>query len=209
MRIATPRKRDGDERRRELCDAGIRVLAEQGSRGLTHQQVDRAANVPDGTTSYYYRTRAALLRGVGERVAAIDCENLRSVTDAATKTDSPFGRLAELIVMQSRGDGLLLNIARQELLLAGARDPALAETFELFVSRIVAMTHDAITAVNLGPVDDDVRNAQGDAVITFIAGLFTRYASGDRSKSDAKHIERLLEAVVTGIATQTLEHAKD
>ncbi|GBE66709.1 TetR family transcriptional regulator [Mycobacterium sp. MFM001] len=209
VRIATPRKRDGDERRRELCDAGIRVLAEQGSRGLTHQQVDRAANVPDGTTSYYYRTRAALLRGVGERVAAIDRENLRSFTDAATKTDSPFGRLAELIVMQSRGDGLLLNIARQELLLAGARDPALAETFELFVSRVVAMTHDAIAALNFGPVDEDVRNAQGDAVITLIAGLFTRYASGDRSMSDAKHIERLLEAVVTGIATQALEHARD
>lgn len=209
VRIATPRKRDGDERRRELCDAGIRVLAEQGSRGLTHQQVDRAANVPDGTTSYYYRTRAALVRGVGERVAAIDRENLRSVTDAATKTDSPFGRLAELIVMQSRGDGLLLNIARQELLLAGARDPVLAETVELFVSRIVAMTHDAIAAVNFGPVDEDVRDAQGDAVITFIAGLFTRYASGDRSKSDAKHIERLLEAVATGIATQAREHTRD
>ncbi|OMC29505.1 TetR family transcriptional regulator [Mycobacterium sp. GA-1841] len=207
--MATPRKRDGDERRRELCDAGIRVLAEQGSRGLTHQQVDRAANVPDGTTSYYYRTRAALVRGVGERVAAIDRENLRSVTDTATKTDSPFGRLAELIVMQSRGDGLLLNIARQELLLAAARDPVLAETFDLFVSRIVAMTHDAIAGVNFGPVDEDVRNAQGDAVITFIAGLFTRYASGDRSKSDAKHIERLLEAVATGIATQAREHARD
>lgn len=207
--IATPRKRDGDERRRELCDAGIRVLAEQGSRGLTHQQVDRAANVPDGTTSYYYRTRAALLRGVGERVAAIDRENLRSVTDARRKTDSPFGRLAELIVMQSRGDGLLLNIARQELLLVGARDPALAETFEMFVSKIVSMTHEAVTAINPGPVDDVVRNAQGDAVITFIAGLFTRYASGDRSMSDAKQIEALLEAVVTGIAAQALEHARD
>jgi AcrR family transcriptional regulator len=207
--IATPRKRDGDERRRKLCDAGIRVLAEQGSRGLTHQQVDRTANVPDGTTSYYYRTRAALLRGVGERVAAIDHENLRSVTNAATKTDSPFGRLAELIVMQSRGDGLLLNIARQELLLAGARDPALAETIELFVSRIVSMTHEAVTAINPVPVDEDVRNAQGDAVITFIAGLFTRYASGDRSMSDAKHIERLLEAVVKAIADQAFEHAAD
>ena len=65
----TPRKRDGDERRRELCDAAIRVLAEHGSRGLTHGQVDRYARVPDGTTSYYYRTRAALLRGVGKRVA--------------------------------------------------------------------------------------------------------------------------------------------
>jgi len=109
--IATPRKRDGDERRRELCDAAIRVLAEQGSRGLTHQQVDRAAGVPDGTTSYYYRTRAALLQGVGTRVADVDTENLRSVTDEATRSDSPFGRLAQLVVMQSDGEGLFLNRA--------------------------------------------------------------------------------------------------
>ena len=59
---STPRKRDGDQRRRELCDAAINVLAEHGSRGLTHGQVDRYAAVPDGTTSYYYRTREALLR---------------------------------------------------------------------------------------------------------------------------------------------------
>ena len=84
MATSTPRrarKRDGDERRRELCDAAIQVLAEHGSRGLTHGQVDRYAGVPDGTTSYYYRTRAALLRGVGKRVGEIDVANLRSVID--------------------------------------------------------------------------------------------------------------------------------
>ena len=86
---STPRKRDGDERRRELCDAAIKVLAEHGSRGLTHGQVDRYAGVPDGTTSYYYRTRAALLRGVGKRVADIDVANLRSVSDEPL---DPLGR---------------------------------------------------------------------------------------------------------------------
>ena len=53
------------------------VLAEHGSRGLTHGQVDRYAGVPEGTTSYYYRTRAALLRGVGKRVGEIDVANLQ------------------------------------------------------------------------------------------------------------------------------------
>lgn len=59
MATTGTRKRNGDERRRDLCDAAIRVLAEDGSRGLTHGQVDRVAGVPEGTTSYYYRTRVA------------------------------------------------------------------------------------------------------------------------------------------------------
>src|ERR1700761_1275211 len=95
------RKRNGEERRRELCDAAIQVLAEHGSRGLTHGQVDRCAGVPDGTTAYYYRTRAALLRGVGKRVAEIDVANLQSVIDEPPDPLAPFARLAELTMRQA------------------------------------------------------------------------------------------------------------
>ena len=203
--IATPRKRDGEERRRELCDAAIRVLAQQGSRGLTHQQVDRTAGVPDGTTSYYYRTRAALLQGVGTRVADVDTENLRSVTDEATRSDSPFGRLAQLVVMQSDGEGLFLNRARHELLLAATRDPALAETSAKFVARVNALTHDAIAAVQPGSADPKLRQLQSDAVMTFISGAFTRFAAGDRTLADPERVERLLRAIVTAVA---MEHAE-
>lgn len=62
-----------DERRRELADAGIRVLAREGARGLTHRAVDAAASAPTGTTSNYFRSRAALLSAlvarIGERLA--------------------------------------------------------------------------------------------------------------------------------------------
>ena len=62
-----------DIRRRALADAGLRVLAEEGSRGLTHRAVDDAAEVPVGTTSNYFRSREALIAGlvdrIGERLA--------------------------------------------------------------------------------------------------------------------------------------------
>ncbi len=193
------RKRDGEKRRRELCDAAIQVLAEEGSRGLTHQQVDRAAEVPDGTTSYYYRTRAALLRGVGRRVAEIDTANLRSVTDATTTSASPFGRLAQLTVMQADGFGLLLNRARLELLLAAARDPALAETLAEWLTRVVELTHEAISAIQPLSSDPHLREAQSDAVMTTISGAFTRFAAGDRSLADPLRLERLMHAVVLAV----------
>lgn len=200
---ASSRKRNGDKRRRELCDAAIRVLAEHGSRGLTHGHVDRYADVPEGTTSYYYRTRAALLHGVGKRVAEIDVANLQSVIDKPLDPLSPFAHLARLTMMQADGPGLMLNRARHELLLGAARDPALAETSQVFVARINAMTRDAVAHLRPDTRDPELLGAQTTAVTTFIAGVFTRLAAGDRSVGDAEQLARLLEAVATAVALAT------
>ncbi|MEZ0351164.1 TetR/AcrR family transcriptional regulator [Mycobacterium sp. pR1184] len=196
------RKRNGDERRRELCDAAIQVLAERGSRGLTHGQVDRCARVPEGTTSYYYRTRAALLRGVGKRVAEIDVANLQSVIDEPRDPLAPFAHLAALTMTQADGPGLMLNRARHELLMGALRDADLAETSQAFVARMNAMTRDAIAHLQPGTDDPDLLDAQTMAVTTFIAGVFTRLAGGDRTISNAEHLARLLEAVATAVSLQ-------
>jgi DNA-binding transcriptional regulator YbjK len=61
-----------DDRRQELADAGLRVLARQGARGLTHRAVDDEAGVPRGTASNYFRSRdvllGALFTRIGERL---------------------------------------------------------------------------------------------------------------------------------------------
>jgi AcrR family transcriptional regulator len=56
------------ERRALLTDAGLRVLAAAGARGLTHRAVDAEAGVPTGTTSNYFASRDALLAALGERI---------------------------------------------------------------------------------------------------------------------------------------------
>ncbi|MUL83042.1 MULTISPECIES: TetR/AcrR family transcriptional regulator [unclassified Mycolicibacterium] len=204
MSASSPRRRDGQERRRELSDAAIAVLAEHGSRGLTHQNVDRYAGVPDGTTSYYYRTRAALLQAVGKRVAEIDTANLLSLTDAATESPTPFGRLAQLVMVQADGDGLLLNKARHELLLNAARDPELVATSQPFFQRVTEMVRDAIAHVQPDITDPGLLDAQSSAVMTFIAGIFLRFLSGDRSYADVEQLERQLRAIATAVA---IDHA--
>ena len=61
-----------DDRRAALADAGIRVLADEGARGLTHRAVDAAAGTPRGTASNYFPTRddliAALVHRIGQRL---------------------------------------------------------------------------------------------------------------------------------------------
>jgi DNA-binding transcriptional regulator YbjK len=59
-------------RARQVADAAIAVLADHGSRGLTHRAVDQAAGLPPGTTSNYARTREALLTLTLTRIAELD-----------------------------------------------------------------------------------------------------------------------------------------
>lgn len=59
-----------DDRRSALADAGIRVLAEQGARGLTHRAVDAEAGTPAGTASNYFSTRDDLIRALVDRIEA-------------------------------------------------------------------------------------------------------------------------------------------
>ena len=85
------RKPDVEQRRRTLCDAAIELLAADGARGVTHLRVDRRAGLADGTTSFYYQTRAALLRGAIDRVIELDVADF---TEGVERDGSRRGRLA-------------------------------------------------------------------------------------------------------------------
>ncbi|MEU6621084.1 TetR family transcriptional regulator [Streptomyces litmocidini] len=56
------------ERRTNLLDAAIEVLADEGARGLTFRAVDARAGVPTGTSSNYFSDRDQLLSQVGDRI---------------------------------------------------------------------------------------------------------------------------------------------
>ena len=55
-----------------MLDAAIELLGTEGLRALTHARVDERAGVPRGSTSNYFRTRAALLGGAVEALGEHD-----------------------------------------------------------------------------------------------------------------------------------------
>lgn len=111
-------------RREVLADAAITVLARSGGRGLTHRAVDRAANVAEGSTSYYFRTRDSLLRAVVERLAALDTATLPDHSGPGRP-----GLVDDLtnLIEQVTSTGRHRLLARYELVLEATRRPALAE----------------------------------------------------------------------------------
>ena len=76
------------ERRAQLLDAAIGILADTGVGGLTHRQVDDRAGLPAGTTSNYFRTRQALLEATAARTVDLHwrrVEALQSVIGPLTR----------------------------------------------------------------------------------------------------------------------------
>ncbi|HLR28806.1 MAG TPA: hypothetical protein VK086_08940 [Ruania sp.] len=62
-------------RRDEVAQAAMELVAEGGSRALTHRRIDRRLGFPEGTTSNYARTRRDLVMMVAQHIASI--ANLR------------------------------------------------------------------------------------------------------------------------------------
>ena len=109
-------------RRSDLADAAIETLAAGGMRGLTHRAVDRRAGLPEGSTSYYFRTRQALLQAVVERLA----ELITAEIPALPVTDLDAAAEAITTIIETGATtGRSRHLARYELILEAVRRPEL------------------------------------------------------------------------------------
>ncbi|MEV0241567.1 TetR family transcriptional regulator C-terminal domain-containing protein [Streptomyces sp. NPDC050674] len=118
------------ERRTLLADAALDVLADEGIRGLTHRAVDRRAAMPPGTTSAYFRTRAALLTALVTRLVQLDQRELHTTAERlpplSTSEDLVNG-LALLVRQRLTGEGRRRSLARYACAVESVRDPELRE----------------------------------------------------------------------------------
>jgi DNA-binding transcriptional regulator YbjK len=200
------RKPDVEQRRRDLCDAAIELLAADGARGVTHLRVDRQAGVADGTTSFYYQTRSALLRGALDRVMELDLADFAGALDASDgrEVDSLLSRLAEQAMRTAVEPERSRARARFELMMIAARDPELSAVSDDLMNRFVAISEAAVAQVQPAdaPADPDLVREQAFAVVTFLGGFLFRLAYGLVEVDSAKRLESYLHAVIAGVAAE-------
>ncbi|MDY6997237.1 MAG: TetR family transcriptional regulator C-terminal domain-containing protein [Actinomycetota bacterium] len=201
------RKPNPEQRRRELCDTAIRLLAEDGLKGVSHLKVDRRAGVPDGTTSFYFRTRSALIHAVAARVAELDRKDLTAATreraeNVGSQRRSPSG-LAKLVISASSGARLTRTKARSELALQAPRDPELDEAFRGYTEGFLAIIKDAVerAQASRGKTDPALVDEQAHVVMMFLSGLMLSFASGVRRTYTAEDVDRVISAIVDGMHT--------
>jgi len=200
---AKRRKPNPAERRRDLCDAAIQLLADDGAKGLSHLKVDRKAGVPDGTTSFYFRTREALLRAVAERLAELDLASLQSVADSADgggENPSP-SQLSQVVIQSGSEPQLSRTRARYELTMQAARDPELAAILQQATDAFTKLHR--VILVHLMPHGAELESAVvedlSNVTLTFINGLLLRSALGDRIVGSPEQLDDILSAIATGI----------
>jgi DNA-binding transcriptional regulator YbjK len=133
-------------RRRAILDAALVVVVEQGLRGLTHRAVDRAAGLPEGSTSAYLRTRRALQLALTEYVVALvaeDVDALIAQLDTCTPEDP---RTVELVLSMFAGwlETRDLALAKIELTMEAARDPELGALLSRDRDRVVEIVADIL-----------------------------------------------------------------
>lgn len=156
-------------RRRAILDAATQVLDDQGLRGLTHRSVDRAAGLPEGTTSAYFRTRRALQLALTEHVTAqmaadvdVLVEQLSGCTDDDPRAvDLVVGLLGEWL------DARTLVLAKVELTLEAARDPELAALLRESRDRLVRVVAEVLTGrgTDRPPARAEVLMASFDGIL--------------------------------------------
>lgn len=138
------------ERRANLADAGLRVLARMGPRGLTHRAVDEEAEVPPGTTSNYFRSRDALLGALGERIfeRLAPAAEVLAQPRALPPSRRTLRHYVEDIVRRTTA-APEITIALFELRLEATRNPELAKRLSATLTRNFAADVDFHTRARL------------------------------------------------------------
>jgi DNA-binding transcriptional regulator YbjK len=136
----------GADRRDAIADAAIHLVATRGLRGLTHRAVDAEAGLPPGSTSYYLRTRSALLTACVNRMLARDL----SAAPAFDAASSTLDLLVEMVIGLAR-DRADDQIARYELTLEASRQPELRAAIDEGARQLRALLGQLLQNLGVSP----------------------------------------------------------
>jgi DNA-binding transcriptional regulator YbjK len=191
------RRPNPTQRRHDLCDAAIALLSAEGSKGLSHLKVDRWAGVPDGTTSFHFRTRSALLRAIADRLDELDMATMQTVVVDGSSSST---LLAELVMRAGVEPQLTRTRARYELTMQATRDPQMAESLQRSTQAFTTLHHEMLAQLlpegtELG---DTVISDLSTVMLTFINGLLLRFAHGDRVVGSVEELDRMMSAIAAG-----------
>ena len=161
--------------------------------------------MPAGTTSFYFRTRKALLHAVATRLTELDVADLSSMSELADDEPTQFtgtSGLAHIVMYVATEPWLTRAKARYELLLLGGRDAELAATINRSVEGFYSLARDVVAQWHPAGRDPDlaVLEDQAVAILAFVNGVMMTFVAGKPAVEDAAHLDRLIQGVIAGVA---------
>jgi AcrR family transcriptional regulator len=143
--------RSNPARRNGLTDAAITLLASDGVHGLTHRSAERAAGLPAGTASNYFRNREELLVAAAERIVELHLADMARADAAAveqTARHAPGGPAPDLAGLIGASLEVAASAHRDrylavfELVLESRRRPALTAALARLAGGAAGFTGD-------------------------------------------------------------------
>jgi AcrR family transcriptional regulator len=162
--------------------------------------VDELAGVSAGTTSYYFRTRQALLRAIAARITELDMADLSLMAELAHDETAGYAGtmgLARLVMLSGTEPYLTRTRARFEIVLNARHDPELDATMQQYGMRFYDLARDVIRQWYAGSgVPEASIEERAVTVLTFISGVMTSFVNGYRVIDDATHLDRLIRQIL-------------
>lgn len=178
------------ERRAQLLDAAIDILADVGVGGLTHRQVDDRAGLPAGTTSNYFRTRQSLLEATAARTVELHwrrVEALRAAVGSLTR-DGVKALMTQLLSVPD-DQFRRFTLARFELFMEGTRRPELRPFLKDLQAAAVKSATLIFEAAGFSPTPE-----QMDELSRLLNGYVFSHLTMPGAEHPAELVDRLLSA---------------
>lgn len=196
MRARRATQARGDERRRALLEAALRVVGHGGLAALSHRAVAVEAGVPAGSTTYYFATKDDMvtetLRFAAEREVEALERRTRELEGEFASPEDLVDQVALWLDDQLRGESRTRLIALYALQLEAMRVPRLRP---LYASWTVAAVKLAARLLEAAGVEE--ATARAPALVAAVDGVrHNQLASQDAGLSPAGRavIEQVLSA---------------
>ncbi|WYW14710.1 TetR family transcriptional regulator [Amycolatopsis coloradensis] len=124
----------GEQRKRELIEATLRIVARDGVSGVSHRTVAREAGLPATAAAYHFRGIEDLLTAALTQCMDEDSERMRMLAAEADGGEDALRRLGALMAEVVAKPGHLL--AEYELYLLAAREPKLRESTDRWMGAL-------------------------------------------------------------------------
>jgi AcrR family transcriptional regulator len=170
--------------------AAVELLGTEGLRGLTHARVDDRADLPKGSTSNYFRSRAALLDGVVGWMVRSETPRIEATFKPATAEDL-VDQLCALYGFMTGPNAVMVK-ARMVLWVEAATNPRVRQALLRGRASMASMLIPALAGLG---VRDPL--AVSDTLGACVQGLFLQqFARGEEIDP-----RPLLEIIVRGALT--------
>jgi len=142
--VTPPRRQArGEQKRREVLEATLRLLARDGPRGVTHRAVAAEAGTSVRATTYYFASREELLTEALRYYAETAIARFDAIrAPMSAMTGSPLDAAADLLaatVVSDVVDDRAGLVAEYELVLEIGRNPQLEPAYRAWQAKLEEM----------------------------------------------------------------------